>query len=323
MFDRLDSIKEATNKLQEWLRRHESVIAFYFFLCFLACLTLYYLFALFTRGFDIHEQVFPSFLNNFGFLGLLSLPPLSYLGYWARKSPRLRFTLILMISVILINFLFAWCNTYPSSSFQLCYRRCEKYFPSIFSLLFSGFYGIISINSCLEGLKMKKKNHYDDKFSSFSFTAVFVSIAVVLYIFLLENLEKIDQMVQLNPLLLSFIFLAISISFLYVMMGYHTQNRDGTYSSLFLVFSVAFCFSIGTMLSIFVLQYERIAGTLITHWVFLCIWTMFLDSMPTFISIKETGLPEIIGGITNRIGNLSSSRCEDLPTEYKYQLYGD
>jgi hypothetical protein len=254
-------------------------------------------------GNELFKPSFPTFCREFGFLGFVSVAPWLYLGFWASKmqSKLLWLSFLLGLIVIVFNTFVALC--YSNQWFSWC-APCAgdpgNYFPPCMTFLPSVLYGVICVNSCFYGLLIPRRKFLDDSFSYFGILSIFISIAVILYLFLLENLGKYSGL-QFDPFLISFMFLAIAISILYVIMGYFSRNDNETVDPMLFLMSAIVCFSIGYTLSVFVLQYEREAGTLISHWVFLCIWTLLLASVTLLVSKGITGISDYIENVVNKI----------------------
>jgi quercetin dioxygenase-like cupin family protein len=263
----------------------------------------------------------PFLLKSFGFLAFVSIPPLIYVIYWVFKtrSWALRVLAILGFFALFINLVIACCDyecarceelsdnhkcaRCEKPSVKECFDSCcwqawccrnrytdpesEKYLPVQIALLFSIFYGVISVNSCLAGLEIPRKSSFDKSFSFFGIISVFISIAVVLYFSMIEGVESLLKL-QFDPFLLSFIFLTIAISSLYIILGYFSQNNCGAPNPSIFSISAITSFSIGTTLSIFILEIEKSIGTLVSHWTFFCVWTILVVSMPILI-LKNTG----------------------------------
>lgn len=248
---------------------------------------------------DTFESPVPSFWKEFGFLGFVSVGPWLYLKYWAwkMKSKLLCLSFFLGSIVIVFNAIVALC--YSNQWFSWC-APCagdpKDYFPLLMTLLPSILYGAICVNSCFYGLRIQKNNSFNESFSNFRILSVFISIAAILYFFLLGNLGKYSGL-QFDPFLISFMFLAIALSVLYVIIGYFSRDGDNEAKPILFLMSTTVCFSIGFTLSVFVLQYERVTGTLISHWVFLCIFTLFLASTPLLLAESMTRISDYIDWI--------------------------
>ena len=270
-------------------------------------------------------------IRLFGFLAFISIPPLIYSIYWAFKtrSWALRVLTVFGLIALLINFAVAYCNYGCAKCIECsdeeCWNSCcwqswccrnpcldqelKKYIPIQITLLLSIFiYGMISADSCLIGLEIPRKSSFDKSFSFFGIISVFISFAVVLYFSMIEGIENVLKL-QFDPFLISFIFLTIAVSFLYMVLGYFSQNDCGTPNPfIFSIFAIT-SFTIGTTLSAFILEVERSIGTLISHWTFFCIWTIFVISMPLFILKGIGGMEKFIIWIFRNFLEKKQKRC--------------
>lgn len=245
---------------------------------------------------DFFKPPSSTFCKEFGFLGFISVAPWLYIGSWARKiqSKLLCLSFLLGSFVIFFNVFVALCYTHQWYSWCApCAGDPNEYFPLMMTILPSILYGAICVNSCFYGLVIPKGRSLDESFSYLRILSILISIAVVLYLFLLESIGKYSEL-QLDPFLISFMLLAIALSILYVIMGYFSRNENYVAHPLLFLMSTTICFSIGYTISVFILQYEREAGTLIAHWVFLCIWTLLLASMPLLMSRSVTRISDNI-----------------------------
>ncbi|MBU7025299.1 MAG: hypothetical protein HXS48_00040 [Theionarchaea archaeon] len=266
--NRWNMYKTQLRKLLNWFP------GFFFLLVFLS-ISLY-LVLLVNPGYES--------LENFGLKGFLSFPPLVYVVYFGLSIRELRFSSILGALAFLIHCVI-WYHCYPLLSTTVI-------------MSFSVFYGIIAANCCLLGLRIEGQ-YISHNLPDLRNNIIFVSVAVVAFLFVLGRL--IESEIYWGALLTSFVFLALAISFFYLVFGY-SSKKEGEIANPFILFIyLIFCFSIGVTFSTFILELGRIGGLFPSHWVFLCIWSLFLCSLCLIISKREFGFYDWIQNITRII----------------------
>lgn len=196
------------------------------------------------------------------------------------------------VLIICIFFFFFWiCNI---SAHSWCYSQLllndkDHYLSAKPIILQSLIYGVISMTSCLLGLGMRKEPSIENGLSRITKNLVFISVAVAIYLFLLERILKGEKS-EYDPFMISFLSIAVAMSSLYVIFGYFSLDDNGKPIPLIFLISSGLSFSIGFTFSILVLEFVKRVGVLPTHWVFLCIWTSFVASSAVAISRNISGL---------------------------------
>ncbi len=308
------------NRIYRTLRDNEPMILILIFLA--------------IECFFILDYVFWNRVRKYGSLVTLCFMPVACLFYWGlRSKSRLFFiSFALGVFVMIIYFFLFWvCYKHAekcvSSHFYLS-KNNENYLSYQLILLLSVLYGVICAFSCLFGLRIKKEDSVDEGFSQVTKSLVFVSVAVAIYLFLLERILSLtrdpsEQIIEYDPFLMSFISIAIAISSLYVIFGYFSQDGKGEPIPVVFLISAGLSFSIGSTFSVSVLEFVKRAeslGALPTHWVFLCIWTLFVAGAISAISRDISGLSGWIKKKVSR-GNQGEKMGKDESSEALRSLF--
>jgi hypothetical protein len=144
---------------------------------------------------------------------------------------------------------------------------------------------------------MERDPAYGKVFSEASKTLAFIPVAVAIYLFILERLSE-GIFIEYDPYVMSFVSFAVVVSSLYVVFGYLSRSENGELiPAAFLIFA-SLSFSVGSAFSILILEFVKaIKPVLPTHWVFLCIWTLFMAGAIFSVSNDISGLSRGIRGI--------------------------
>jgi len=251
-------------------------------------------------------------IESFGFFTIISFHPIFWIArFWKRRKNNSGLMIFFLLWIIVMGiFTIYWlCN----KNYLICscqYMRWinneeNEQYLSLFNILgFSFVYGIISTLSCIIGLKIKITSDRNQILSLFKSAFIFISIAVVVYLFLFERIREVKASgisFQFDPFLMSFLLLSIIISFLYIILGYYSKYIINGYFCRYtkvdpfaFFISLGLSFSIGYTFSVFVLEFEREIHSLPTHWVFLCVWTMVLSNFSLYIVNNEYNISEYI-----------------------------
>lgn len=233
-------------------------------------------------------QNFFNKIDHFGLLGFLSFPPLIFQLFLAIKVRELYLSAILGITVMISHLLIF----YHGCTNAFVYKEV---FKTHIIMILSVIYGFITAYCCLLGTRMEGQ-YLSPNLSDIRNSIIFISVAVIIYLFVLDRI--IDSLLAgpgsdpfyFGALLLSFIFLAITMSFLYLSFGFFAQLPDKKPNPIILIFYSCISFSIGVTFSTFLLEIGRIRDEFPSHWIFLCIWTLFLASFYLVISKRRMGM---------------------------------
>lgn len=224
-------------------------------------------------SFYILHSIFEKSFTSIGYLVVLCFFPLFTILYWTLKTKYIvfYFSLCLVFCVLLL---------YP------CFRYCININNFWLKISSATIYGFICSNSCLLGLKMKKDSYTDEKFQLILRTLILVSVGVAFFLVLLEAIHNGDGM-SIAHFMISFDLLILAISFLYVIFGCFSQDSNFNPDPLVFFIFASMSFSIGFMLSIFVVEFGEASGAFPSHWPFICIWTVFTANVCVGISEKQ------------------------------------
>jgi hypothetical protein len=175
----------------------------------------------------------------------------------------------------------------------------KHYLSSQINLIFSMGYGVFCMFSCVIGLKIPRKSEFNKKFPEITKNIIFISIAIAIYLFLIEKMIEGDYL-KFKSFIMAFLVIIISFSSLYTIFGYFSQDNFGNpIPAIFFIYSF-FSFAIGSTFSILILEFTKNVqkpGILPTHWIFLCIWTLFISESIYVLSKDISGLSTYIKSI--------------------------
>jgi len=290
--------KKSKNKIIGYLKNQEAKILIFSFIL--------------IESIFIFDAISSQLLKSYGLLVILSFLPWIYLIIWSlrSKSKLLGISIILGFIIFIIYFLF-FRNSYFSKiikdniiqlipSISKGFNQYNKHYLSLhINLILSMIYGIICMISCFTGLKISKKSELDKRFPEITKNIIFISIAITIYLFLIEKMIHGDYL-EFKSLIMAFLFIVIAFSSLYTIFGYFSQNNYGNpIPIVFFIYSL-FSFVIGTTFSILILQFIKNVqkpGIFPTHWVFLCIWTLFISGTIYVLSKDISGLSTYLKSI--------------------------
>jgi len=165
----------------------------------------------------------------------------------------------------------------------------------------STLYGFICINSCLIGHKMNKNDELKDKLNIFKSSLIFLTFGVALYLFVFkEAISKGENPpYHLGSFMLALILIGLIVSFMYIIFGYLSYEKNNNYNSLLILFSCSISFSIGTVFNTFILEIGKIVGWIGDYWIFLCLWTINIVIWSFFIINNEMNVSDAMRKIIN------------------------